>query len=71
MDRHTLLWELQDQERALMDCEAWKERDAVHVLVKQAGDQDRVHTFPDCTEAVHWAIALERTLVANGWKKRI
>ena len=71
LDRHTLLWELQGHESVVMECEAWKDRDVVHVRVKQGGDSDRIHTFRDCTEAVQWAITLERVLVENGWKKRI
>jgi hypothetical protein len=66
-----LLWELQGHERARIECEAWKDRDAVHVLVKQKGDPERTQTFPDCAQAVQWAIVLEETLVADGWTKRI
>jgi hypothetical protein len=71
LERHTLLWELQGQECVLIECEAWKDRDAVLVRVKQGGNPDRTHTFRDCADAVNWALTLERTLVDRGWKKRI
>ena len=40
LERHTLLWELQGQECVLIECEAWKDRDAVLVRVKQGGNPD-------------------------------
>ena len=67
----TLLWQLQGSERALIECEAWKDRAEVHVLVKQSGDPERTQTFPDCAQAVQWASMLEQTLIADGWTKRI
>ncbi len=71
MRQHTLLWELANIQGAPIDCEAWAENGAVHVLVKPTGQPELTETFPECADAVRWAIDLERTLVAEGWKKVI
>ena len=70
MSRHTLLWALRaQQDTATADCEAWRDDRATHVVLKRDGHPDVMNDFPEPSQAVRWAIDVERSLLEEGWEK--
>jgi hypothetical protein len=68
---HTMLWVLRDDHGVMTDCEAWTDGDVAHVLLRPHGHRDVLADFASSSDAVRWALAYERSLIAKGWEKVI